>query len=324
MNSPDPSASKGSSESTRERSRPGQPTSPMASDDATDDASAEIDATQLFRRQIHTVRIVGSLLQLLAVALCLEMLIGISDSIGIPLRLFFFAVVMLAIVVRLGWLTLIAIQFSLFLQEPGRGQFALEPMALFWVIVAMLTIISAMKLPHLHRKLTDFLIRISGVGETDTKRQHGPSGRAKHGSITSFAIRPLQLVLVAVLSNIILVNIPVGRQAGGWLQSSLATGQAFWPGTFWLVLIVSIFVLAREIAWRKIDRSQASLYLRSVQLIGYYRDLSRFAKERSKRLRAESEQLTGSSLPATLQAMPKVPKKITSMTRDKPDAKGSL
>jgi len=255
----------------------------MSANDNFDPATPTMGSLQPTVQQKKMFRMVGSLLQLLLVALCIEMLLGISDGLGILLRLFLFAVVMTGIVVRIGWLSLIAIQFSLFIQEPRRGQFDQVPSGLFWCIVAMLTIVAAMKLPHVHRALTDTFLRAAGMGGSGKDSQ-----RTRPFAILSLSLHALQLLLAVVLAIVILIKIPIGRQSGRWLQSSIETGQAFWPGTLWLVTIVALFVLARELAWRKIEGSQASLYLRSVRLIANYRDLIRFERERSKQNRNES------------------------------------
>jgi len=103
----------------------------------------------------------------------------------------------------------------------------------------------------------------------------------------SLAIHALQMTLVVILALLLLSNVPIGRQSDSWLQWSLRNGQAVWPGTLLLVFVISISVLVREFAWRQLEPSQASLYLRSVKLIAYYRDLSAFErlKQRLKQLR---------------------------------------
>ncbi len=268
--------------------------------------------------QMKAIRIVSSILQLVMVAVCLEMLIGISDGIGMPLRLFLFSVVMMGVVVRLGWLSLIAIQFSLLLQEPRRGQLAQSPSGFFWATIAMLTIIAAMKLPQSHRAITDYFLRFAGLRAepTDTKQ-------AIPSAMKSLVIQVGLVLAVVILAIVVQVNIPIGRQSARWLQSSLSTGQAFWPGTFWLVLIVALFVLAREIAWRKIDAPQARLYVRSVQLIAYFRDLVRFERERTKRGRIERETLDENAKPPKMRGPANGFKTLIRNRQDKTDPKGT-
>ncbi len=283
-----------------------------------DPAESTTEWTQPSLKRWKMFRLVGSILQLLVVAFLFEMLIGVSDAIGAPLRLFLFTVFMAGVAVRAGWLSMIAIQFSLLLQSPVRGQLAQVATGFFWVMVAMLTIISAMKLPRAHRSVTDYILKSAGL-----RKQTSDTKQTIPLSVVSLAVQLLQLTLAVVFAVVILLNIPIGRQSGRWLQSSVQSGQAFWPGTLWLVLLVALFVVARELTWRKIDGKQASVYLRSVQLIANYRDLYRFDRERHKRQKRESDAIPPTPLPTSTQTATKRSKLLKRNAKDMTDSKGA-
>jgi hypothetical protein len=268
----------------------------------------EVESSNI--RPIPTLQIFVSVLLLLAVSLCFDMLLGISEGLGLPIKLFLIVTVMACIVLRLGWLALIAIQVSLLMQEPSRWQVELSPGPL-WVIVAMLTIVAAMKLPQTHR--TDLLARLSRTGENQTD-----SPAVSPQATFPMAIPFFQILLAIVLSSLLIPLMPIGPKTNQWLASSLKRGQAFWPGSFWLVVMIAVFVILREAGWRMIDRPQSRLYLRSVKLIAHYRDLARFERARTKFLRSEKMSLTP---PAPAIAKPI---KMSERTKiRKPESKGS-
>ena len=226
--------------------------------------------------QLETLRFFGGLLQLLAIGLCFELLLGISDGIGVMLRLFLLTVVVSCVALRLGWLSLAALQISLLIQEPRRQQLDQAPLGFYFTLVAIFAVVAAMKLPHMHRFVTDYFLRLFNVGPPRDKSKYV----AQRLAITAF-----QMTIVTILAMFLLTKLPIRRQSESWLQWSLQNGQAVWPGALLLSLMIALFAVAREIAWRQLDRSQASLYLRSVQLTANYRDLSRFERQRRMHLR---------------------------------------
>ncbi len=226
--------------------------------------------------QQKTLRHFGGLLQLLAIGLSFELLLGISDGIGMMLRFFLLAVVISCVAFRLGWLSLAALQISLLIQEPRRQQFDQAPSGLYFALVAMFAVVAAMKLPHTHRFVTDYLLKLFNMGPYRDKSTYGTQ---------RLAISALHMTVVTILSLFLLTKLPIRRQSEIWLRWSLENGQAVWPGALLLSLMIAALVVVREIAWRQLDRSQASLYLRSVQMIANYRDLYRFERQRRVQLR---------------------------------------
>ncbi len=226
--------------------------------------------------QLKTLRFFGGLLQLLSIGLCFELLLGISDGIGVMLRLFLLAVAISCVAFRLGWLFLIALQISLLIQEPRRQQLDQAPLGFYFALVAMLAVVAAMKLPHMHHFVTDYFLRMFNIGPHRDKSKYVAQ---------RLAISAFQMTMVTILAMFLLTKLPIRRQSESWLQWSLQNGQAVWPGALLLSLMIALFVVAREIAWRQLDRSQASLYLRSVQWVANYRDLFRFEQQRRMHLR---------------------------------------
>ena len=238
-------------------------------------SEAEPREQRVPRQSPGTSNIVG-VLQLLAIGLCLETLLGVSDGVGLMLRLFLLAVIMSCVVLRLGWLTLVALQISLLIQEPSRQQFDQASLGFYYVLVAMLTVVAAMKLPHTHRYNTDTILRLFNIAMS----------RERSKSATqALAFLAVHMTAVAILALFILMNLPIRGQSESWLKWSLQNGQAVWPGALLLSAMIALLVVVREIAWRQLDRSQASLYLRSIQMIANYRDFLRFERHRRMQLR---------------------------------------
>lgn len=238
--------------------------------------------------QPKAIRWIGAGLQLLAVALCLETLLGISDGLALPLRLFLLGLIGTCIILRLGWLTLVALQMSLLVIEQRQGEVSQYPLAFFYALASTAMIVAAMKVPETHRFVTSFF----ASEKVTSKHQFG-------FVIVRLAISLLQLTLMVSVAGFLLSRVPIGLQAESWLEWSRQNGQAVWPGALLVVLVIAVLVWVRENAWRQLVPSQASLYLRSVQLIANYRDLFGFERHRLNRLRrAQKMGLAETSRPA--------------------------
>ena len=252
-------------------------------------------------------RVFGALLQLLAIGMCFELLLGLTDGTGVLFRCALIVLVMFCIILRLGWLSLVALQVSLFLQEPRRQPLEQNPSSFFFVLLACCAIAIAMSLPHVHRFVTEFFIRLflattdkreSEPTATQTATQNSsPQIRTAFGS--GLAIRALQMVMSVSLGIVLLTNIPIGQQSSSWLQWSRVHGQAVWPGSYLLVLMIGLLVLARENAWRQFVSSQARLYLRSQRLIANGGDLFSFERRRQKLKRNKQLAVKPSQMPTT-------------------------
>ena len=252
-------------------------------------------------------RVFGALLQLLAIGMCFELLLGLTDGIGLLFRFALIVLVMFCIILRLGWLSLIALQLSLFLQEPRRQPLEQNPSSFFFVLLACCAIAIAMSLPQVHRFVTEFFIRLF-LTTTDKREseQTSPQTSAQNSSPqirtalgSGLAIRALQMVMSVSLGFVLLTNIPIGQQSSSWLQWSRVHGQAVWPGSLLLVLMIGLLVLARENAWRQFVSSQARLYLRSQRLIANGRDLFSFERRRQKLKRNKQLAVKPSHMPTT-------------------------
>lgn len=230
--------------------------------------------------QWKTFRIIGGLIQLLAIGLCFELLLGITDGLGLILRLSFLAIVICCVAFRLGYLALIALQTSLFFQEPNGQSLEQISSGIFFVLVAMFAIVAAMNMPQTHEFVSDFFLRLFRLPND----KEGSTKPFIPFAMVGFAIQMLHMTFVVMLAVFLLTKLPIGRQSDSWLQWSLQNGQAVWPGALLLVFMVALLILARENSWRQLGPAQAGLYLRSVQLIANYRDLYGFERQRLKQL----------------------------------------
>jgi hypothetical protein len=230
--------------------------------------------------QQKMIRWVGAGLQLFAIALCMEMLLGVTIGLGLPLRLFLLSFIAFCIIMRFGWVSLVALQVSLIVIEPRQGALLPYPVGFFYVLVACAVIVAAMNAPETHGFVTDYVVSLfaAEAKELDASQQF-------RFTIMRLSICLFQLVLTVFVAGFLLNRLPIGLQAESWLEWSRQNGQAVWPGALLMVSIMAILVFVREYAWRQILPSQASLYLRSVQLIGNYRDLFGFERHRLRRLR---------------------------------------
>ena len=242
--------------------------------------------TSFYTSKKVVFRSLGAILQLLAISMCVELLLVLPDGLGILLRFALIALIMFCITLRWGWLSLIALQVSLVVQEPRRQPLEQIPSAFLYVLFACFVVVVAMKLPQVHGFVTDCFIRLIRASSTNGKslRTSISSSSKQIRSVLGFgfAFRILQMVIPVVLGIFLLTHIPVGQQSNNWLQWSRDHGQAVWPGSLLLVLLIAVFVFARENAWRQIASSQAKLYLRSQRLITDGQEFFSFERRRQK------------------------------------------
>ena len=248
-------------------------------------------------------RAFGALLQLLAIGLSIELLLGSTDGTGILLRCVVILLIMFCIILRLGWLSLVAIQVSLLIQEPRRQPLEQTASGIFFVLLSCCAIVATMNLPQVHRFVSEFFIRLflaaTDKGELEQISVQSSSPRIRSFVGSGLAIRVLQMVMSVVLGMLLLTNIPIGQQSSSWLQWSRVHGQAVWPGSLLLVVMIGLLVLARENVWRQFASSQARLYLRSQRLIANGRDLFSFERRRQKQKRYKRLAVQASHMPTT-------------------------
>ena len=264
----------------------------MSSDADSNRGPTDSNLTDTGESQRNAFWIIGGMLQLLAISLFVELLVGFTESLGLMIRLSLLAIIMTCIVLRLGWLVLIAIQVSLFFQEPLRQPLEHTPAGLFFVLASLFAIVAAMKIPQTHKLVTDVFLTLFRIGIDEGSSASSASSAQPSESKDrlplarlSFAFWVLHGTLIVLFAVFLLTKVPVGRQYDSWLQWSLQNDQAVWPGALLMVLMIALLVVVRENAWRQLESSQARLYLRSIQLIANYRDLFGFERHRQKQLR---------------------------------------
>jgi len=196
-----------------------------------------------------------AILQAVAVGLLLELFISGSSEPNLFWKLIVATVVALGVLLRLGWLALVAIQVSLLIQEPRRNQFETTVSDLWYTLVALLAIGLAMGLPQ--PKLPKPAVLLLRLGN-----------------------RVIVAVALVWFSSLVLQFLPLRQQKERWFQWTLANGQVIWPGATLLACILAVLVLVREVAWRQLSRSQASLYLRSTFLRLHLDDLRSVERRR--------------------------------------------
>ncbi len=248
-------------------------------------APTDSNMTDTSDSQRNAFWIIGGLLQLLAMSLLVELLLGFTESLGLMLRLSLLAIIMTCVVLRLGWLVLVAIQVSLFFQEPLRQPLEHTPSGLFFVLASLFAIVAAMKIPQTHKLVTDIFLTFFRIGiDQGSSTSSGLSESKDRLPLARVAFWALHGMLIVIFAVFLLTKVPVGRQYDSWLQWSLENSQAVWPGALLMVVMIALLVVVRENAWRQLEPSQARLYLRSIQLIANYRDLFGFERHRLKQL----------------------------------------
>ncbi|MCU0711841.1 MAG: hypothetical protein MUC43_07255 [Pirellula sp.] len=86
---------------------------------------------------------------------------------------------------------------------------------------------------------------------------------------------------------LLLAYSPFGGAGNAWINWSLDSNEAMWPGASAISILIGAVVLVREWNWRRASRMQASVYLRADRIGWQYRELSRVVrlvlKEKNKK-----------------------------------------
>ena len=211
----------------------------------------------------------------------------VAPDIGLPLRLFMIAIVLLSLRFWGGVLVLVAVQADLFLREPKRG-------AAFSGLIGLLTVFLILSLLMFinrnrdllqrvaKRRISAFVTTVVAVFRGEVTVDSGKAFREITRMIGA-AIRGVAVLITTVfVSRVLLSILPTPHTFNQNLREWI-TNDAFIPGcSLLLVGIVALWSLCNEISWRQMTRDQARIYLRSVLLLSHHADLRMIVRGRLK------------------------------------------
>lgn len=229
----------------------------------------------------------GGLMVVSVVAASAGMLFLLAPSLGLPLRLFLAAIILLTLKYWGCVLILLSVQVDLFLREPPRSAAFQGVIGLFTVflVVALLMFINRNRdlLRHAaSRPLTAIFAYIGSMLRGEISYDSGKAVQ-EIPRIVGATIRGIAMLFGSVfVARILLSTLPTRRSFNQDLREWMLNDNFVQQCSLLLGCIVATWILLNEISWRQLTRDQSRLYLRSVLLLIHHTDLRMIIRGRLK------------------------------------------
>ncbi len=221
------------------------------------------------------------------IASAAALLFLVAPDIGLPLRIFMIAIVLLSLRFSGGVLVLVAVQADLFFREPKRGDAFSGLVGLLTVFLILCLLMFINRNRNLlqraaKRPIIAFFATIGAVFRGEMTFDSGKAVR-EISRLIGAAIRGGAILMgVIFVSRILLSTLPTPQTFNQNLREWI-TNEAFIPGCSLLLgSIVALWIVCNEIAWRQMTRDQARIYLRSVLLLSHHADFRMIVRGRLK------------------------------------------
>ena len=221
------------------------------------------------------------------IASAAALLFLVGPDIGLPLRIFMIAIVLLSLRFLGGVLVLLAVQADLFFREPKRGDAFSGSIGLLTVFLILSLLMFINRNRHLvqraaKRPISAFFAAIAAVFSGEVAFDSGKAVREIPRMIGA-AIRGVAILIGTVLvSRILLSTLPTPQTFNQNLREWITNDKFITACSLLLGSIVAIGIVCSEIAWRQMTREQARIYLRSVLLLSHHADLRMIVRGRVK------------------------------------------
>ncbi|MEJ7590848.1 MAG: hypothetical protein WKF77_04815 [Planctomycetaceae bacterium] len=229
----------------------------------------------------------GGLLIVSVIASTTGILFLLAPDIGLPLRFFLTAIILLTLKYWGGVVVLVAVQADLFFREPQRSA-ALQGvtgLVTVFLIAALLMFINRNRelLKHAaSRPLSSILSMTTSLFRGDIAFDSRKAVR-EIPHMLGATIRGIALLIGCVfVSRILLSTLPNRRTLSADLQGWMRDESSVLQSSLLLTGLIAAWVVLNEISWRQLTRDQSRLYLRSVFLTIHHADLRMIVRGRLK------------------------------------------
>jgi hypothetical protein len=227
-------------------------------------------------------QLLGDVLQFSVMCILLDRLLFSGVPLVLTLRVGVVVTLLVGALRWNGWPILVAIQVSLWLREPGNRPWV-PTMETFLVCVVSLVFVAYFYCSNkwqrqFGRWFADSMIRlmdsanqVAGTGNVSGAQRH-----ASFSNVMRFAIgQSLLLIGIVLLAMLLMTLLPASTQMRSWwlFQQSIESDYILWPGATLVIVLVALWVVMRETAWKQMSAAQANLYLRSSFLMDHFPDL---------------------------------------------------
>ena len=221
------------------------------------------------------------------IASAAALLFLVAPDLGLPLRIFLIAVVLLSLRFWGGALVLVAVQADLFFREPKHGDAfgGLIGLLTVFLILCLLMFINRNRellQRAAKRPISAFFATITSVFRGEASFDSGKAVREIPRMIGA-AIRGVAVLMgVVFVSRLVLASLPAPQVFNQNLREWI-TNETFIPRCSLLLgSLIAFWIVWNEISWRQLSREQARIYLRSVFLLSHHADLRMIVRGRLK------------------------------------------
>ena len=211
----------------------------------------------------------------------------VAPDIGLPIRIFMIAIVLLSLRFWGGVLVLVAVQADLFFREPKRGDAfsGLVGLLTVFLILSLLMFINRNRnllQQAAKRPISSFIATVVAVLRGEVTFDSGKAVREIPRMIGA-AIRGVAILMGTVfVSRILLGKFPTPQTFNQNLRDWMINDDFIRGWAFLLASMVALWIVCSEVAWRQMTRDQARIYLRSVLLLSHHADLRMIVRGRLK------------------------------------------
>lgn len=202
-----------------------------------------------------------------------------------------FVLLLLWLIGRLGAAPLLmAFQLVLFLREPGQSA-PNDRWASYLFVMTVLGLVMFLGRDRLLRRITSQrltdLFR-SLFGRRDASRNPAPVEVVRteeQGQMQTFDVvwrHAIVLVMSVLGAQFLITAFPLPGESAVGPRTLDEALQMLRPLPSLVVFVVAVVTLMSALAWRKLTTEQASMYMRSTQVVQHYSDLGMILRQRSK------------------------------------------
>ncbi len=233
----------------------------------------------------QSLRTLGTLLQLTFVGVVLDWMLFTGTQANLWVQLLLITLLLMAAWKWNGAVILVAFQFRLFMQEPGRSSMIPDLSGVIYGVLSLLIVAYACWSRAATSRISDWFAD-SILQWTAAAKSFATEPSENRPQDSQLAIEQVWLAGCTLLAMFFMITLPLTTSVREqWLQQAKANDFVLWPGATVVVLVIAVGVLARNIVWRQMSPAQASLYLKSTFVTEHFHDLRMIVLRRLKKRR---------------------------------------
>lgn len=159
-------------------------------------------------------------------------------------------------------------------RDRTRSQLDLSLESIATVILALCFLAFASRYQEIRRKFLDWILFVIAM-DSDGNSAVAQAPETDIQWIFRVAFYGVKILIFVLFSLFLLGHQPWTLESEPWFNWTLANNQVLWPGPTLIVIIIGVFFILSELAWRMRTERQKRMFLRSDGAKSLYPDLRR-------------------------------------------------